>query len=483
MKPRSLIGPLLLIAIGALLLANTLQPRLPLLDILARYWPFLLIAWGALRLVEILIWRWRGMPLPEAGLSGAEWAAIVLICLVGSGLYAINQHRPWERLGVFTSKRIEVFGRAYDFPIPEQRHPALGVVHVVVENLRGDVRISGTDAAEVRASGRKTIRALQDTDAAQADRQSPLEVSVAGDRLIVRTNQDRVTGDNRVSVDLELSLPRSVSMEGRGREADFEIQDLAGPVEIASDNAGVQLRNIAGNVRLNLRRSSLIRAAGIKGSLDILGGRGRDVDIEDVQGPVTVEGFYSGDLRFRNLARPLRFQNAHTTLRVERLSGRIEMDLGRLAGAHLEGPLHFSTSRARDVELESFTGSAEISVESGDLTLRPASLPLGPIEAQTRTGDITLILPETAAFQLHAQAERGTVVNQFGPRIKEEALGERGAALKGELGRGPVIRLTTSRGSITIRKDSGESLTHPRPRRNTGLEVDADRGRLRIQRH
>ncbi len=483
MRPRSLIGPLLLIALGALLLANTLQPRLPLLDIFARYWPFLLIAWGALRLLEILVWRWRGLPLPHAGLSGGEWTAIVFICLVGSGLYAVNQYRPWERLGAFTTKRVEVFGRAYDFPIAEQRHPAPGVAHVFVENLRGDVRITGSDAPEIRAAGRKTIRALQDTDAAQADRQSPLEVGVTGNRVIVRTNQDRVTGDNRVSVDLELSLPRAVSVEGRGREGDFDIQDLAGSVEIASDNAGVRLRNVGGNVRLNLRRSSLVRAAGLKGALEILGGRGRDLEIEDVQGPVTIEGFYSGELRFRNLARSLRFQNPHTTLRVEKVTGRIEMDLGRLAGSQLEGPLRFTTSRARDVELESFTQGAEISVESGDVTLRPASLPLGPIEVQTRSGDITLILPETAAFQLRAQTERGTVVNDFGPGLKEETLGRHGAALRGEVGQGPVIRLTTSRGSITIRKDSGESLTRRESKRRSRVEIEADPGGLRIQRH
>ena len=39
-----------------LFLANNLRPDIPMLEFLGRFWPFLLIAWGAVRLVEILIW-------------------------------------------------------------------------------------------------------------------------------------------------------------------------------------------------------------------------------------------------------------------------------------------------------------------------------------------------------------------------------------------------------------------------------------------
>lgn len=483
MRPRSLIGPLLLIALGVLLLANTLQPQLPLLELFARYWPFLLIVWGALRLFEILLWWWRGLPLPSSGLSGGEWTAVVFICLIGSGLYAVNQHRPWQRLGAFTAKRVEVFGRTYDFPIPEHRQPAPNAPHLFVENLRGDVRVWGADAAEIRVSGRKTIRALQDSDAAQADRQSALEITVTGDRVVVRTNQDRVTGDHRIRVDLDLTVPRGARLEARGREGDFEISELGGPVEIASDNAGVRLRDIGGNVRLNLRRSDLIRAAGVKGAVDILGGRGRDLDIESVQGPVTVEGLFSGDLRFVSLARPLRFQNPQTSLRLEKVTGRVHMDLGKLSGTQLQGPVRFASARARDVEIEEFTGAADISVESGDITLRPGSSPLDAIQATTRAGDIILALPESAAFQLRARADRGTVANEFGPALKEEAEGRHGAALTGTVGQGPLITLTTSRGSITVRKKDGVSMVPRQNKPRTAVEIQTDQGELRIQRH
>lgn len=483
MRTRSLIGPLLLILLGALLLMNTLRPDLPLFDILASYWPFLLIAWGLLRLLEIVVWRIRSRPLPPSGIGGGEWTAIVFICLIGSGLYAANQFRPWQRLGVFTSKRLEVFGRTYDYSIPEQQKPAGKAPRVLVENLRGNTRIVGADAQEIKVGGRKTIRALQESDADQANKQSAVEVSLTGEQVVVRTNQDRVTGEHRVSTDLEVTLPRGASLEARGREGDFEVLDLDGTLEITSDNAGVRVQNVAGSVRINVRRSDLIRAANVKGSVEISSGRGRDLELENIQDAVTVEGFYSGDLQFTSLAKPLRFQNPQTTLRVEKLPGQIRMDLGDFSGARLIGPVRFTTSRARDVQIDGFTNGLELSIGGGDVTLRPAQTPLAAIQVETRSGNIELALPESSQFELRARTGRGDVYNDFGPALKEEREGKLGASLSGAVGQGPLLSLSTSRGSLTVRKDTGAGLPLPKKKGRADIDIVTEGGRIRVQKH
>ena len=58
---RSFSGPILLLAIGAFSRWRNLHPEAPIFDVLAQYWPFLLIAWGLLRLVEGLIWHREGL--------------------------------------------------------------------------------------------------------------------------------------------------------------------------------------------------------------------------------------------------------------------------------------------------------------------------------------------------------------------------------------------------------------------------------------
>ena len=50
MRRGSLFAPLLLIGLGALFLVRNVYPDLQILPYLAKYWPFLLILWGVLRL-------------------------------------------------------------------------------------------------------------------------------------------------------------------------------------------------------------------------------------------------------------------------------------------------------------------------------------------------------------------------------------------------------------------------------------------------
>ncbi len=481
MKARSLVGPLLLIGLGILLLLNTLRPQLGVLELLGRYWPFLLIGWGAVRLVEIFYWWVRRYPLPRYGISGGEWTAVVLICLIGSALHAVERHRPWERLGAVAGKRLEIFGRTYEYPIAEQRSSVPHATRVLVENLRGDMRITGADTQEIRVSGRKTVRAVDDSEAAGIDRRTPLEVTRDADAVVIRTNLDRIASDFRIAAHIEIVVPRGAAVEVRGRDGDVEVREVAG-LALRNESGSVRARKVSGPVRFSLGRATLVSLVEATGPGEIVVRRGRDLEVEAVKSGVTVEGYFSGDLRFASIGGPLRFQNAQTTLRVEKVPGLIQMDLGKLTAARLEGPVQLASSRACDVQLDEFARGAEVSVDSGDIRLRPSSSALGPIEARTRSGDIELALPEQAVFQLRARTARGNVFNHFGPSLREASEGERGALLSGGSG-GHLMHLETLRGSITVRKDTGVPLSAPSERRPTEVEIDAGEGRLRIQRH
>jgi hypothetical protein len=483
MRRGSVIGPLLIVLIGVWFLVSSLRPDLPLLDIAARYWPVLLIAWGVLRLLEVGVWAARSQPLPRAGISGGEWTLIVLICLIGSGLYLVNRQRPWQQLGVVRSGRVEIFGRSYDFAVAEQQRPAGKAPRILVENLRGNLRITGADLEQVKVSGRKSVRALEGGDAERADKQSPLEISSQGDQIVLRSNQDRVTGEQRVWTDLDVTVPRGAGLEVRGREGEFEISDLAGNLEVYSDNSGVRLRSLGGNVRLDLRRSDLIRAVDVKGFVEISSGRGSDLELENIGGPVTVNGSFYGSLQFRNLAQALRFQSESTDLRVEKLPGQLQTDLRELTGSQLVGPVRLST-RSRDVRLEDFTDSLELALDHGDITLRPARAPLARIDARTRRGQVELALPDGAKFQLRASTGQGQVSNDYGSALTTETEGRGGTLRSGTSAQGPEISVATERGSVTVRKDSGAPLAAgERARPRAKVEVETEAGRIKVQKY
>ena len=450
MRRRSVTGPLLLLLIGGLFLWRNLHPETPIFDLASQYWPFLLIAWGALRLIEVVVSPERRGP----AFSGGEIVLVVMICVIGSGLWEGRQH------GIhFNTGGLDVFGETFDYPVSAQA-PAAGATRITFENQRGNIRVTGGDSQDVVVNGRKVIRAWNRAEADRAGENTPLEIVPQGDRLLVRTNQDRAANNQRVTVDLEVTIPRGMTVEGRARSGDFEVSDIKGDVELVTDRSDVRLARIGGNARLEVGRSEVVRAIDVNGKID-LQGRGSDVELENIQGQVTINGSFMGSLEFKNLAKPLQFEGAsNTELHVQAIPGRMSMDRSELTGSGITGPMRLVT-RSRDVKLEQFTQALELETERGDVQLQP-SMPVSPIEARSGVGRIELLLPDKASFDLQATAEHGEAINDYGSAIRKETEG-RTNTLTGKVGDGASIRLTANRGSVSVRREGTMPSEIPAP--------------------
>jgi hypothetical protein len=456
MKRGSVIGPLILIGIGALFLTRNLWPEIPFAEIISRYWPFVLIAWGGLRLIEILFWAIAGKPIPRNGISGGEWMLVFLICIVGGTMYTARQHNFGQWRNVM-GPWVKIAGESYDYTLAAGEKPCAKNCRVLIENFRGNAKITGTADAVVKVSGRENIHSFQQSEADRANKDTPLELIQQGDQVIVRTNQDRVSDRAEVTADLEITVPAGSSIEAHGRRGDFDIGNISGAVDINSDNAGVRLENIGGNVRVDLRASDVIRAADVKGNVE-LKGRGQDVDLQNIAGQVTVEGTYVGQIELRNLAQPLRYEDPQITVSCEKLPGQVHMDLGQFTAANLIGPVRVN-GRSRDVQISDFTQSLELTLDRGDIELRPGKN-MPKIEVHTRSGDLDLALAPGAKFDLKASTDRGEAHNDYGEPLRVDE-SDRGATIAGLASGGPQVRLETGRGAITVRKASAEEVTFP----------------------
>jgi DUF4097 and DUF4098 domain-containing protein YvlB len=74
-----------------------------------------------------------------------------------------------------------------------------------------------------------------------------------------------------------------------------------------------------------------------------------------------------------------------------------------------------------------FTETADVTLERGNIDLRPAKTGMGKIAARTNTGDIDLSLPPGAKFTLSAETRRGEVQNDFGAPLSVESRHEGGS--------------------------------------------------------
>lgn len=457
MRRGSVIGPLILIGIGGLFLLRNVWPEIPLVDIIAKYWPFVLIAWGGLRLIEILMWATMSKPIPRNGISGGEWMLVFLICIVGGTMWTARHYTSWFPAGRAWHGAMIEFGDSYDYTLANVEKPCSKNCKVLIESFRGNAKITGSkDATTVSAGGRETVRSFQQADADKANKDTPLELIQQGDQIIVRTNQDRVNDRIRATAELEITVPIGSSIEGHGRVGDFDIQTVNGTVDINSDNAGVRLESIGGDVRIDLRKSDIIRAVGVKGNID-LKGHGQDVELQNIEGQVTVAGTYTGQIQLSNLAKPLRWEDSQVSVNCEKLPGQIHMGLGEFTAENLIGPIRVN-ARSRDIQISDFTQSLELTLDRGNVELRPGKI-VPKIEVHARSGDIELALPDNPKFDLKASTDRGEAHNDFGAPLRVDET-SRGQTIVGGTG-GPQVRLETGRGAVTVRKANADELNFP----------------------
>ncbi|MDQ2901323.1 MAG: DUF4097 domain-containing protein [Acidobacteriota bacterium] len=435
---------------------NNLRPDLVDWGSIGRYWPFILIVFGLVRLLEILIDAGRGKPLPTRSIPGG----VFFVLLVATFFFwaAARHHMGWRQFGRYANGGVDLFGEQFDYQLNLHGNAA-GASTLVLDNARGNVSIDGVDGDDVQVDGHKMIRAYNKQAADDADRKTSFEIVREGDRMVLRTGQDRASGDHRVSMDLDIKVPRRMSVEARTRSGDLTVGSLIGGVDLSGDRGDVRLTDVGGNVKVELNHSSLVRATGLKGALD-LQGRGSDVQLENIAGQVAITGFYSGTLDFKNLAKPLHFESPQnqTDVRVQQIPGSLTMDLGEFRASNLVGPVRL-VAKSRDVDIENFSESLDVDLDRGDIQIKPERVPLSKIDVHVRNGNVSLALPENADFSLKATTSHGEAQNDYGDSVRTETEGH-SASLKSVAGKGPTISASTDRGTVSVSKGAFTAVTH-----------------------
>ncbi len=444
MRPRSITGPLVLLLIGVFFLIYNLRPDLISLSRIGDYWPFLLIGAGIIGLVEVLFHASRGAAAPPRPVAGAS---IFWILIVGLLIATLSRNQN-IRIGGNYGPGFSFFGSDYDYDI-NAAESSRGVTRVVLDNLRGTLSLKGEDAGDVKVTGRKTVRAFNRNDADRANEQTQVHVERQGDVLMIRTDDFHGPRLTQITTDLDISVPRGISVESRGRTGDLTIDDVDGPVDVSAGRGDIRLNHIAKDVKIDASRSGEIHATDLKGSFD-LQGRGSDIQLDTIAGPVTINGEFGGTIDLRALAKPMRFNSSRTEFRAEAVPGSITLDLGDLKLTNVTGPVRFRTG-TRDIQATDVTGGLDLTVDRGDIQVTVSKTPVPKIDVHTRNGDITLALPERAEFQLEGSTSQGDVENEYGGPLQTQSSGRAGT-VKGRAGNGPVVTVGTERGTVSVKK-------------------------------
>lgn len=278
----SIFWGLTLVIIGGLLLARNLGYAIPIWSGLARYWPVLIIAWGAVKLVEYFHNKRAGDNRPL--FSGGEVALLILVILAGSAITTAANVSP-SIDGVFNIGDLDLWditGNNYSY---DEHHemPVTGSPTMDIVNMFGSVDVRPSDTGCVVLDVKKTVRASSREEADRLSSEFTFTITNDGSTVRIASSQDptgsggrRITGRQRFKSSLTVHVPKGSLVRLDNRNGRVSIQDLAGGQTITNRYGEVDVQRVDGDIEVT----------------NSFG----EVNVQDVTGAITVKGRY-GDIR------------------------------------------------------------------------------------------------------------------------------------------------------------------------------------------
>lgn len=451
MRRGSILGPLLLIAVGVvfLLVQTGRMNGARFWDLFAQWWPLLLVAAGVVVLAEWAVDQYvmhDPARTPYRRVLGGGVFVLILCCFAGlmaSGWIGHPSGRPYWGLHIDDDSLDELFGDKHESDQTlDLAFPAGS--SLTVTNPRGDVTISGTsDDNRIHIAVHKQVYARTDAEAdTKAQQFSPTTASAG---LAFSLNMPAVDGARS---DLVITVPAAAATTVTANRGDIHVASIKDAVTATANHGDIDLSAITGNTTAHINNSgSSVTAHSLDGGIDIRG-HGQDLTLSEITGPVTINGEFFGTTHLEHINGSIHFHTSRTDLQFARLDGETEISSGGISADQVMGPVVLTTGN-RDVSLERIAGSIAVTNRNGaiDVTAAPT---LGSITIGDKNGPINLTLPENAAFSIDGHTSNGEISTDFPLNVSG---GEHERTVTGSTGSGgPLVQLTTANSDISVHK-------------------------------
>jgi hypothetical protein len=448
LRPRgsSVFSGLVLIFIGLLLLLHNYR-GFELTGIIVRWWPLILIFWGAIKIYERTAGARGSQPGASRITSGELFLVLGLLALVGVVFGVDQARRHIPGIG-----EMDLPGEAFASSIDVTPKTVPVNARITVRGGRGDIVVRASDEPEIRVSGKVNVKSWSESTAKRLSERVSAEIVQNGDGFEVRPTG--VSGGSRVSVDMDVTVPKKALLTIHSEKGDITVSDLAAPVNIDNGNGDIEVRGTSGDVSIDMRHGDA-KISDTKGDVKI-SGHGGSVEVVNAGGSFTINGEFVGPIRADKVAKGVRFVSHRTDLTLTQLSGHMEAGSGNLDVVDAPGNLNLRT-RDEDITIENAGGKIKIEDRNGNIQVRFSSPPKDDIEITNSSAAITLTLPESSSFEISADCHSGDVESEFeADTLKKTSTDSGDSHLEGKYGRGrgPKITLKTSYGSISIHKTS-----------------------------
>ena len=464
---------------------------LDLLPLAAVWWPLLLVAWGAWKIVTRL-------RTGRAGLGFGE-VLLLLLFILGGTVFTLAQ-RAIESQGLaprVTEVRRLIEQQSGPFPVhafvteESVSLSAEGEVEIRISLPAGNIRVEAASAAAPGApaapgpgpdgqdvpgaagiEGRlQLVKRVWATDeaaaAARAEavrlRTGPLD---PGTRQFPVRVED--SGTSEVALELLATLPPGVRIsaftdegwvrvdgpfarvEARTNDGPVEVRGAGGPVSLTVRNGAAWASGIEGPLAIEARRAS-VEVDGVAGAATV-DAEGAPVWVSGAESSVTVRG-RNAPVAVEDSFGPIEIETRIAPIRLERIGGSavLRSEFGDVVAMSIEGPLEIRTDSA-DLEVRRARSGAAIQAAGGVLVLDDVA---GPLTVTSGRGEVRASrLSGAADFTGDAG---GITVRGFGGALSvtsgDAEVDVATDALGGEVG------LVTERGDIRLALPSAGSFS------------------------
>ncbi|MGA3327921.1 MAG: DUF4097 family beta strand repeat-containing protein [Terriglobia bacterium] len=458
----SIFWALTLIGVGAIFLWQNFNPSVHPWQLIAKFWPILIIFWGLSKLIDYVQAQAHPETTPPPLFSGSEVVMLVLILVMGTIVSKVVLHPVRDWGWHFDDDEISnmfLNSFTYDRTLSQ---PVKGGSQLVLEEQRGPVQIRGADQSTIDVTAKESIRADNESAAKKMSDDLKLELVEEAGRYLLRSNRRSLPDDGgRVTLDLNLLVPKATSTQITSERGDIQVDGLHGDQTLFTEHGDVRATNIEGLVKIHKSGSST-EVRGVKGSVE-LDGHGDEIEVGDVSDTVTVHGEYNGAIQFRNVGQTLRFESQRTDMTAQKLSGRLDMEIGSLDINGIDGPFDITT-RQKDITVNEFKHTLHINDSNGQITLQTSTPPTHDIQVESKNGAVELTLPPSSNFQIEASSRHGEVECDFsGPGLTVTREGGT-PSISGSYGKGgPMIHISTDYGAIRILRTGSQPPAPPAP--------------------
>jgi DUF4097 and DUF4098 domain-containing protein YvlB len=469
--PRSPVGGMMIAAIGGILLSANLLGHHSFIQILGKYWFWILLAFIAGRLLKQYTHRIEDGVRANAFAPGA---VVVMILIVGGGLAADFLAKRGQtglnlRFGNFGGVGDYIFGDQFSVVDEPQIFALASGARLIINDAKGDVEVKSAPQPQATAQLIKRIRAASEEEAKEAAKNIQFQIASNGVNSQFSVSSAGVERDYNVSIIITVpenlvgnveitnalgavklaglrgdhtirNCERAEVKQNAGRvvienpRGVVELAQIQGPISLVNTRRNVSLREVNGAITLEVNGGSVnlddstgpvqLKAADARIEMSEIGddslaqtnqrviniesARNSPIKLQEIKGSVAINAERSR-IEAEEIAGDLTIDSSAERVRVNQISGslRVKADEGAVEIEEIKGSAAIDATR--DVTVRNFQGQLNVTSRSGAIKLEASEKLVADVKAVNDRGKINISIPEDSGFRLDANAGKGRV--------------------------------------------------------------------------